>query len=140
MPNDQDTVLALFPNALIRHHPAGYQYGQLAPTTEAIWAVYQSDGLGYEPLGIGPTPSAAWRDAVPEARRRAALAKTERWVSYLLQNGFQRDPENEHHLLHPVDAELSAYVNLHTGAFHASPKLAAELAGIMDSQGNPVNG
>jgi hypothetical protein len=134
--SDEEIVRQRYSSAILQHHLAGFQIGQGAPTTSPCWAVYPAEGLGQMPLGIGPTPEVAWRNSAATVQKKARSQDAERWVDYLLTQGYQwRDGGDD--LVHPDDPQLAARIDPKSGQFLASPKLLEKLAVVMDAQGKP---
>ena len=132
----EQIVRSRYPNARARHRPPVFETGQSDPYAPESWVVHASESAGAE-IGAGPTEQAAWQAAAQKVKADTCMAKTQRWVHYLLALGYRRDPGDENTLLHPSDPEFSAEVNPRTGTLHLSPQLARRVAELADGQGNP---
>jgi hypothetical protein len=132
----EQIVRSRYPNARAEHRPPAFEAGRSDPYASEYWVVHAGESAGAE-IGAGPNEQAAWQAAAQKVKADTCMAKTVRWVHYLLAQGYERDPGDENTLHHPGDPELSAKVNPRTGTLHLSPPLARRVAELADGQGNP---
>ena len=61
--NPEDIVRKRYPDANIEHREALTQLGQMNPIQQDHWVVFAAKELGAQPIGDGPTATAAWAAA-----------------------------------------------------------------------------
>lgn len=134
----RDAVLHRHPSAKSEHIQPVSEVGQSGIYQDPYWVIRPFAGLGAGVLGQGATQDAAWLDAARAIEVIERSEMTQRWVTYLLAQGYQWSQDEPRKIVNQEDPELFALIHPHTGALLASDKLLPVLDEVAGDDGGPV--